>query len=334
MDNEKDLLQNEEVTEEEVENTEVLENAEEAAENVDVSEETVTGTEEAVPAFIPTLDKVYRCEACGTLTTDETCPKCQKEMTKEEAYICKKQVVAENNKKTAKIVVIAVLAVAIIAAGIVAFMHFTKKNPYNTGEYKDLAFGQTVGEVANEEGIIYERFLEDNGLPKDMPEDTFYYVALQYKTLGSMYDEDTLKMYGMTVDEAIQQELKSVELDDKGFTKDTLYGEFLGEVKLKYYFGVDSDEDIEKFKEQYPRFKDINMTPETPFKEIREEFYKAEENERLKSLETEDEAEETADFEEEDIEEDTGAEDAVEENQEASVEENTAEVTEEEVPAA
>ena len=261
MDKEKELLKNEEITEE---------------------------TEEVEEEFpLIGLEKVYLCDECGTVTTELYCPHCQKAMTPEETYICKPQLEVERNKKTIKTVIIAILAVVVLAAGVLAIMHFTKKNPYNTGEYKDLAFGQTIGEVAYEEGMIYEKYLEMNGFPADMPEDTYYYVAIQYRR---MFEEETFEgMSEEEINQMLQMQFSELELTDKGFTKDSLYGEVIGGVKLKYFFGVQTEEDVEMFKSMYPQFKDIQFTPETTFKEIRVDFYKAEENERLKALEPEEE---------------------------------------------
>lgn len=302
MDNEKDLLQNEENTvEEEVKEVPV--------EDAVFAEET---------PVVPVSQKIYCCDACGVFTSAEICPTCQKTMTAEEAYILKKQTEVERTRKTVRTAIIAVVIVVILAVAALFGIHLHNKNLYNNGKYKELAFGQTIGEMAEEEGMLFDRYLEEHGYPSNMSEATYYYVALQNRTLGDICDEESIQMYyGMTVDEYLNEMFASVELEDKGFNKDTLYGDFAGEMKLQYFLGVESDEDIEEFKEANTQFADIEMTPDMTFKEIRTAFYKAEESERVKE---EEEENSTVADEAEEIEE------AVNETDEAVNDENNAEV--------
>lgn len=327
MDNEKDLLQNEENNTEET-NKETIESAVEETECVEEF-----GEVSEKPAA-EVSKKIYCCEACGTLTDSENCPKCQKTMTSDEAYICKKQTEVERTRKTIKTAVIAALIVVILAVGVLFVLHIHNKNLYNKGEYKELAFGQTIGEMAEEEGMLFDKYLEEHGYPENMSEATYYYVALQNRTLGDICDEESIKMYyGMTIDEYLEEMFESVELEDKGFDKDTLYGEFSGEMKLKYFLGVESEEDIEDFKEANPQFADIEMTPDMTFKEIRTAFYKAEESERVKDEEEENNySADTEDEEADDTDEAVNDESSVVEeaqNETADVEELPAENTEE-----
>lgn len=301
MDNEKDLLQNEE------------NNVEEEVKEAPVEE--AVFDEETLVATVS--QKIYCCNACGAFTCEEICPICQKTMTAEEAYILKKQTEVERTRKTVRTAIIAGVIVVILAAAALFGIHLHNKNLYNNGKYKELAFGQTIGEMAEEEGMLFDKYLEEHDYPSNMSEATYYYVALQNRTLGDICDEESIQMYyQMTVDEYLNEMFESVELADKGFNKDTLYGDFVGEMKLQYFLGVESDEDIKEFKEANTQFADIKMTPDMTFKEIRTAFYKAEESERVK----EEEKNSTVADEAEEIDE------AVNETDEAMNDENNAEV--------
>ena len=286
MDNEKEL-QTEELTEEI--KTDAVEETVETVEDVPAEEAPV----EEAPAKKTTVEKVYLCSECGQVTEDEVCPVCQKALTKEELFVCKAQTQIEASKKTTKKVVAIVVAIAVIIAVIFGGLCIYKNvyNPYNHGEYKELAFGKTLGELAKEQGMDccgkgYKKFLEENGYAENMPKSTYVYVAMQLVKMGDLISEEQLQMYGMTLEDFFNE----YGLGDKGFDKNTTRGEFEGAQTMKDYFGVETEEDFNKVLEQNPELKELNLTLDTQFKDVRKAIYEVIESKRIESDKPEEEA--------------------------------------------
>ncbi len=297
MDNEKNLIDNEvEETEEVVE--EVVEETVEMTEEVteestdEITEEVVEDAIEVVAEEVveekKVLKKVYLCDACGAICEEEVCPKCGKELTKEEAYICKSQVAAEKAKKTTIAVVSTIIAIAVIVGAIFAGMYIYKEvyNPYNHGEYKDLAFGDTMGEIAEEIGMDYDELLESNGLPADMPKSTYERIAINYIPIKTQAAQ-----YGMEVQEFIEQ-VYGLEGE---FDEDITRGELEEQLTVGLAFGLETEEDLASFKEEYGLAETVTL--DTKFAEIRTDFYKAQ-YEQQKAAEVEAAAAEEAPVEE------------------------------------
>ena len=319
MDNEKEIFDNQasEVTEE-IEETieEVLEEAVEDEETVDMAGDAPEVAEEPEKKV---LEKVYLCDVCGVICEGEICPECGKELTKEEAYICKSQVAVEKARKLRKIILSVIIAVAVIVGVVFAGLYIYKEvyNPYNHGKYKDLAFGDTMGEIAEELGMDFEELLESNGLPKDMGKSTYERVAINYIPVKAQAEQ-----YGMTVQEFVEQ---AYGLEGE-FDEDITRGELEEQLTVGKAFGLETEEDLASFKEEYGL--DESVTLETKFAEVRRDFYKAQYEQQKKAEEEAkalEEAPETAETPEETPEEvpvEETAENA-EETAEAATEEKT-----------
>ena len=159
-------------------------------------------------------------------------------------------------KSKAPVIVAIVAAVVIIAAAIIVvatgkFGEWTNK--YNRG-YVDTT-GRTVAEVAEQIGMTYEEFLEEYGLPKDMPKNT--YEAVAFYTMPAKKAAD---VYGIPFD----QIKKMLDLPDDT-DENKPWGEVEGEVKLGTYLG--GADYVDMFKEQYGLGDEV--TADTLWKEVR-----------------------------------------------------------------
>ena len=159
-------------------------------------------------------------------------------------------------KSKAPVIVAIVAAVVIIAAAIIVvatgkFGEWTNK--YNRG-YVDTT-GRTVAEVAEQIGMTYEEFLEEYGLPKDMPKNTYEAVAFY-----TMPAKKAAEVYGISFDQ-IKQMLGLPEDTDENKP----WGEVEGEVKLGTYLG--GADYVDNFKEQYGLGDEV--TADTLWKEVR-----------------------------------------------------------------
>ncbi|MCC8169611.1 MAG: hypothetical protein LIO59_04500 [Oscillospiraceae bacterium] len=125
------------------------------------------------------------------------------------------------------------------------------KNPYNVNSV-DIT-GRTIADVAAETGMTLSKFLEDNGLPADMPGDTYEAAAYGYIPCSKMAE-----MYGISFEEFKSQ----LELPDY-ITESTIYHEAIGEVTLGVYVGTDI---LEQFKEHYGLGGDV--IADTKYKEV------------------------------------------------------------------
>lgn len=120
-----------------------------------------------------------------------------------------------------------------------------KENPYNK-KYIDVT-GSSIEEIADELGMDLDEFLEEFGLPADMPGDTHENAALYtmpFKTaVEKIYDSDveTIKgELGITYD--IPDDATYVEVIDKVALKYMLAQGQLDEFKEHYGFGDDVTE--------------------------------------------------------------------------------------------
>ena len=159
-------------------------------------------------------------------------------------------------KSKAPVIVAIVAAVVIIAAAIIVvatgkFGEWTNK--YNRG-YVDTT-GRTVAEVAEQIGKTYEEFLEEYGLPKDMPKNTYEAVAFY-----TMPAKKAAEVYGISFDQ-IKQMLGLPDDTDENKP----WGEVEGEVKLGTYLG--GADYVDTFKEQYGLGDEV--TADTLWKEVR-----------------------------------------------------------------
>lgn len=186
----------------------------------------------------------------------------------------------EDKKKNVSAPIIgAIVVVAVLIIAIVGFLISANSgNPYNKLGYANPS-GNTVKDVAESMGITVEQFLQQFGLPEDMPEDTtesaaFYSIPL--KNIASMYgmDVDTLK-------EALNVPAETTVTEPKTFTEkiaavfkkeepvaideNTPWGIVEGELTLGDYYG---EQYLEEFKEYYGLGEDV--TAETRYKEVRD----------------------------------------------------------------
>lgn len=245
--------------------TEAVETTEETAETTETVEE-VTETAEAVE----TAEEVT--ENAETVETAEEATEAVENEAEETAV--EAEVVSGNNKKTVIGVVIGI-AVLVIAAIIVVFAMFGKTwfNPYNKG-HVDIT-GRTVGEVADMMGMEYNEFLEQYGLPSDMPKTTIESAA-SYMIPLSKYTE----MNGMTL-----ADLAGYMGWDESITEETTIGEALDKTKLSFYVG---EENLATFKEEFGLGDDV--TGETLWGDIRNTVELKQKEEYEAQLKAEEEA--------------------------------------------
>lgn len=152
--------------------------------------------------------------------------------------------------KVGAIVAIVVALVVIVLAVITSMMEFNK---YNKMGYVDIS-GQTVGDLAEAQGISLEEFLEMYDLPADMPASTTESAAYYNIPVGRIAE-----MYGMDF-----ETLKGTLNLGAEVTEDMPWGEAEGEVLLADYVGA---ENVDGFKAQYNLGDEV--TGETKWKEIR-----------------------------------------------------------------
>lgn len=249
-----------EVTEEAMEAPEVLEDVVEAVEEVATEEVEEVAQEEPQKK---TLSKVYVCDECGLVCEDAFCGNCQKELTDE--YVCTPaDIVAKAKKRNKSVWTAAIAVVAVVVVAFVAkFLYLEVYNPYNHDkENKFLAYGNTLAEAADDAGYSYKTYLELNKIPSNMPKSTYEGVANMYITVQSIAEN-----YGMDAKSYI--EALGVEGD---FGDDATVAEVQDEMTIDVAFGV-TEENLPEFLEFYGL--DDSVTLETKFKEIKEQFLKA-----------------------------------------------------------
>lgn len=156
-------------------------------------------------------------------------------------------------KKGSKVGAIVAVAVALIVIAVAIITSTMEFNKYNKMGYVDIS-GQTVGDLADAQGISLEEFLEMYNLPADMPASTTESAAYYNIPVGRVAE-----MYGMDF-----ETLKTTLNLGAEVTEETAWGEAEGEVLLSDYVGA---ENVDSFKAQYNLGDEI--TGETKWKEIR-----------------------------------------------------------------
>lgn len=196
-------------------------------------------------------------------------------------------------KSNAKVGIIAVIAAVVIILAAVLFVMFSKGlfNKYNRMGYIDVS-GRTVAEIADASGYELADFLEMNGLPADMPGNTYESAALY-----NMPVKNIAQMYGMTFDD-----MKTMFKWGDDITEDTTWGIAEGEIKVSDYVG---EENIDDFKQQYG-FGD-EVTGETQWKEIRNTLDQKSRDDRIASEKAAKEAEKATEAPADDTEQATEA---------------------------
>lgn len=169
--------------------------------------------------------------------------------------------------------VVAVVVIALIVLGIVFGPQIFNK--YNKEGYIDVS-GRTIADVAESSGMELADFLEEYGLPADMPANTSESAAYYTIPCSKMAE-----MYGMDF-----ETLKSTLEFPDTITEDTTWGEAEGEVRLSVYVGEDN---LDSFKEQYNLGDEV--TGDTQWKEIRNTVDEYARQQRLESEKAAKEAE-------------------------------------------
>lgn len=269
--------ENEEVTEVTEEET-VTEAAEEAVEETAVEEAAAEETAESAAEAME--------DAVETEEANVNAPDTEDVIVTDDASVTVTAPAKKVNKGAViAVIVAAVLVIALVVLGIL----FAPKvfNKYNRMGYVDIS-GRTVGEVAEEANMDLDEFLEQYGLPADMPSNTTEAAAYNNIPCSNM-----AATYGM--DFATMKEL--LKFPDE-VTEDTPWGEALSMVTLGNYIGEDN---LEDFKQQYGLGDEVNK--DTLWGDVRqtvEEHQREEFLEQQKAMEEEEAANEAGEAEDKD----------------------------------
>lgn len=146
--------------------------------------------------------------------------------------------------------------VVVIIAAVVIFLVITKfiggSNSYND-KYIDID-GTTAADMANNQCMEYDEYLEFLHLPSDLPEDTNSNAAQNLIPIGRW-----IELQGSTF-----EQFKEMCSWDDSITEDTTYGDAIDSTALKYVVG---EEQLDYFKQLYGL--DSDVTADTKFGEIR-----------------------------------------------------------------
>ena len=176
------------------------------------------------------------------------------------------------------IIVAAVIVVAIVVVLAVKFGP-SMFNKYNRLGYVDVS-GRTVAQVAEEQGMDVDEFLEQFDLPSDMPGNTTESAAYNCIPVSKMAE-----MYGMDFN-TIKEVLKFPDDVDE----DTAWGDAIGQVTLGDYVGEDN---LAEFKETYGFGDDI--TADTLWKDVRQTVDEKSRQQRIESEKAEKESDKNKD---------------------------------------
>lgn len=215
------------------------------------TEEITEATEEAAEAVEEVVEEA-KAEEVAEEVVEEATEEPVEEVAEEPVVtevIPEPEEIKKGSKKggiIAVIVALIVIAVAVVTSTI-------DFNKYNRMGYVDIS-GQTVGDLAEEQGVTLEEFLDMYSLPKDMPADTTEAAAYYNIPVGRIAE-----MYGMDF-----ETLKTALNLGAEVVAETPWGIAEGEVTLSDYVGA---ENVDAFKAQYALGEDI--TAETKWKEIR-----------------------------------------------------------------
>lgn len=219
------------------------------------TEEITEATEETVEAVEEVAEEVAAeefVEEAAEEISEETTEEPVEEVAEEPVVTEVVPEPEETKKGSKKVGIIAVIvALIVIAAAIVtSTIDFNK---YNRMGYVDIS-GQTIGDLAEQQGITLEEFLDMYSLPKDMTADTTEAAAYYNIPVGRI-----AQMYGMDF-----ETLKTTLNLGAEVVAETPWGVAEGEVTLGDYVGA---ENVDAFKAQYALGEDV--TAETKWKEIR-----------------------------------------------------------------
>ncbi len=280
---EKEIFDN---IEETVEDTaeEIKETADTAEENivevVEVGEESLEAVMEEAEDVIgdavenlevteaaPIVTRVWRCSVCGTENDTERCADCGKSFSELDKVIKEEVIMSEGTaqvvpkSKKGLIIALIIVIVALIAGGIAAFKLLY--NPYNSmKEYKELAYGETIEDVAAVYEMELSQFLKENGLPEDMKGNTYANIAQQLISVEKMAE-----LNGMSVKDFVTAAFGTDMEIEPGET----IGDLQNRMSLKILLG-DDEEYFAQFKEYYSLGEEVTL--DTLFGDIKDIIYK------------------------------------------------------------
>lgn len=271
------------------------------AEDAPILEDTSAETTDTIDAVDAAVEETI-IEAAAADSEESVLNEQTTEQT-DEFGVAENQVAAENVAVTKKKNVGAIVAVAavivVVAAIIVALITLSPMlfNKYNRQGYVNIS-GQTVGEVAEQSGMELEDFLDEFGLPKDMPANTTEAAAYNNIPFSKM-----AQTYGRTTDEFREMLKLPAEVVD-----DTPWGEAINQATLGAYVGEDY---IEEFKEYYGLGEEV--TADTLWGEVRQQVEEKQKQERIESEKQAKQAEKDADKSKDDESSDNNSDNAAEE---------------------
>lgn len=270
------------------ENNESVNNEEQTP--VETEETTAEQAEETAETPAETEETPVETEVSETAETEET-PAVAEENTDVEvdeavaaAQAAFENVQKDEQKKGGKGGLIAIIVAAVIVVAIVVVLAVkfgpSMFNKYNRLGYVDVS-GRTVAQVAEEQGMDVDEFLEQFDLPSDMPGNTTESAAYNCIPVSKMAE-----MYGMDFN-TIKEVLKFPDDVDE----DTAWGDAIGQVKLGDYVGEDN---LAEFKETYGFGDDI--TADTLWKDVRQTVDEKSRQQRIESEKAEKESDKNKDI--------------------------------------
>lgn len=216
-----------------------------------VNEETETGEE------------VTEAVAENTAEAQET----EETVTEAEVYAAEPEQIKKGSKIGA-VIAVALAVIVVAAAVITSNMEFNK---YNKMGYANLS-GMTIGDLVESQGADLAEFLEQYGLPADMPADTYLEAADALIPLQKIAELSGMDDF---------DEFKQAAGLPEDVTGETTFGEFQGNMTLREYVGEDN---FDSFKAQYSlgdeitldsKWKDVRVQVETVTMEQKKEQEKA-----------------------------------------------------------
>lgn len=186
----------------------------------------------------------------------------------------------DQNRKNGRVIRVLCAMIVAVAVAIAAVVMYTNLyNPYNHMGYSNFS-GQTLQDVADEEGISLNEIKDIYDLPKDMKGDTYWDVAEYTIPLYSFE-----RNYGISFDEMCAYFNFSDEV-----TREWSMGEAYDTVPLSMLVG--EGDEFADFVEKYNL--DSSVTPETPWGKVRKQVDKVDYAKYLEQT-VENETEEVAD---------------------------------------
>lgn len=245
------------VAEEVVEETEVAEETGEVAEEVsedDAEEEAEEVSEEAEVTIV----QIWQCPDCETICDESVCNVCGAECELVEIEATAGEITEGPRKNLGAIIGAAVAAVVVILA---ALWYFGVINPYEIG-YVDVT-GTTLKDVADQSGLSIKEYKKINGLSWFMSKYTNENAVTNNVKVKTVIANSGMKF----------EEFKDHYGWNDSITENSTVGEALGETKLEVILGV---KDVEKeiatqtinsFKEFYGFGEEVTL--DTLYKDVR-----------------------------------------------------------------